>query len=167
MRIRKSASAVVATVIVAALFGGTAGSMTVVAHAESISNKSQTVTLATQALSDRNDLAHGGDGRIAVGDREVVRWHGGIPVAEATNSHQVSTYGWTSWGSRAALFVLRHSVHKLPAKIWPWVNKIADVLEQTEIWEKAPIISPWVKLGSRTMLPRRLRVGSFSSWAEV
>ncbi len=103
MRIRKSASAVVATVIVAALFGGTAGSMTVVAHAESISNKSQTVTLATQALSDRNDLAHGGDGRIAVGDREVVRWHGGIPVAEATNSHQVSTYGWTSWGSRAAL----------------------------------------------------------------
>ena len=125
MRIRKSASAVVATVIVAALFSGT------------------------------------------VGDREVVRWHGGIPVAEATNSHQVSTYGWTSWGSRAALFVLRHSVHKLPAKIWPWVNKIADVLEQTEIWEKAPIISPWVKLGSRTMLPRRLRVGSFSSWAEV
>lgn len=103
MRIRKSVSAVVATVIVAALFSGTAGSMTVVAHAESISNKSQTVTLATQALSDRNDLAHGGDGRIAVGDREVVRWHGGIPVAEATNSHQVSTYGWTSWGSRAAL----------------------------------------------------------------
>ena len=42
MRIRKSASAVVATVIVAALFGGTAGSMTVVAHAESISNKSKT-----------------------------------------------------------------------------------------------------------------------------
>jgi len=62
MRIRKSVSAVVATVIVAALFSGTAGSMTVVAHAESISNKSQTVTLATQALSDRNDLAHGGDG---------------------------------------------------------------------------------------------------------
>lgn len=56
MRIRKSVSAVVATVIVAALFSGTAGSMTVVAHAESISNKSQTVTLATQALSDRNDL---------------------------------------------------------------------------------------------------------------
>lgn len=59
MRIRKSVSAVVATVIVAALFSGTAGSMTVVAHAESISNKSQTVTLATQALSDRNDLAQG------------------------------------------------------------------------------------------------------------
>ena len=134
MRIRKSVSAVVATVIVAALFSGTAGSMTVVAHAESISNTSQTVTLATQALSDRNDLAHGGDGRIAVGDREVVRWHGGIPVAEVANSHQVSTYSWTSWGGRrVALFVLRHSVHKLPAKIRPWANKIADVLEQTEI----------------------------------
>lgn len=103
MRIRKSVSAVVATVIVAALFSGTAGSMTVVAHAESISNKSQTVTLATQALSDRNDLAHGGDGRIAVGDREVVRWHGGMPVAEVANSHQVSTYSWTSWGRRVAL----------------------------------------------------------------
>lgn len=38
MRIRKSVSAVVATVIVAALFSGAAGSMTVVAHAESISN---------------------------------------------------------------------------------------------------------------------------------
>lgn len=66
MRIRKSVSAVVATVIVAALFGGAAGSMTVVAHAESISNTGQTVTSAMQALSDRNDLAHGGDGRIAV-----------------------------------------------------------------------------------------------------
>ena len=98
MRIRKSVSAVVATVIVAALFSGAAGSMTVVAHAESISNTGQTVTSAMQALSDRNDLAHGGDGRIAVGDREVVRWHGGIPVAEVANSHQVSTYSWTSWG---------------------------------------------------------------------
>ena len=96
MRIRKSVSAVVATVIVAALFSGAAGSMTVVAHAESISNTGQTVTSAMQALSDRNDLAHGGDGRIAVGDREVVRWHGGIPVAEVVNSHQVSTYSWTS-----------------------------------------------------------------------
>lgn len=66
MRIRKSVSAVVATVIVAALFSGAAGSMTVVAHAESISNTGQTVTSAMQALSDRNDLAHGGDGRIAV-----------------------------------------------------------------------------------------------------
>ena len=65
MRIRKSVSAVVATVIVAALFSGAAGSMTVVAHAESISNTGQTVTSAMQALSDRNDLAHGGDGRIA------------------------------------------------------------------------------------------------------
>lgn len=56
MRIRKSVSAVVATVIVAALFSGAAGSMTVVAHAESISNTGQTVTSAMQALSDRNDL---------------------------------------------------------------------------------------------------------------
>ena len=104
MRIRKSASAVVATVIVAALFSGAAGSMTVVAHAESISNTGQTVTSAMQALSDRNDLAHGGDGRIAVGDREVVRWHGGIPVAEVANSHQVSTYSWTSWGAQSRPF---------------------------------------------------------------
>ena len=51
MRIRKSVSAVVATVIVAALFSGAAGSMTVVAHAESISNTGQTVTSAMQALS--------------------------------------------------------------------------------------------------------------------
>ncbi|KFC15637.1 hypothetical protein PAST3_12035 [Cutibacterium acnes HL201PA1] len=57
-------------------------------------------------------------------------------------------------GEQSRPFVLRHSVHKLPAKIWPWVNKIADVLEQTEIWEKAPIISPWVKLGSRTMVAK-------------
>lgn len=147
MRIRKSVSAVVATVIVAALFSGAAGSMTVVAHAESISNTGQTVTSAMQALSDRNDLAHGGDGRIAVGGREVVRWHGGMPVAEVANSHQVSTYSWTSWGRRVALFVLRHSVHKLPAKIRPWANKIADVLEQTEIWEKAPIIFTLGKAG--------------------
>ena len=50
-------------------------------------------------------------------------------------------------GRRVALFVLRHSVHKLPAKIRPWANKIADVLEQTEIWEKAPIIFTLGKAG--------------------
>ncbi|EFD03502.1 hypothetical protein HMPREF1034_2105 [Cutibacterium acnes SK187] len=38
-------------------------------------------------------------------------------------------------------------MHKLPAKIRPWANKIADVLEQTEIWEKAPIIFTLGKAG--------------------
>ena len=43
--------------------------------------------------------------------------------------------------------MLRHSVHKLTAKIRPWANQIADVLEQTEIWEKAPIIFTLGKAG--------------------
>ena len=164
MRIRKSVSAVVATVIVAALFSGAAGSMTVVAHAESISNKSQTATLAMQALSDRNDLAHGGDGCIAVGDREVVRWHGGIPVAEATNSHQVSTYSWTSWGGAESPFLccaIPCTNYQPKSGLGP--TKSQMFLSKQRYEKRLLLFSPWVKPGSRTTLPRRLQIGSFSS----
>ncbi len=146
MRTKKFVSTTVATVTLAALFSVPGGSTSVVAYAETVSGKSQTAISMMRSMSDRHDLGYADGARVSVctdrvGDIGVLRSHRGMPVAGVVNSPEVTTYSWVSWGRKAVLFVLRHTIHKLPAKIRPWANKIADILEYTQVWEK-PLSSP-------------------------
>lgn len=66
---------------------------------------------------------------------------------EKANGDGVSTRGWASWARKAAVYALRHWGDRIPAKIRPWAGKIADILDQTEVWEKVAIITALTRAG--------------------
>lgn len=53
----------------------------------------------------------------------------------------------TSLAKKAAITALRYSSNKIPAKLRPYANKIANFLEDLENWQEGPIITGLMALG--------------------
>ena len=64
---------------------------------------------------------------------------------QKANGHE--SRGWISWIRKGAVWELRNASDKVPAKIRPYAHKIADVLEQTEEWEKAGLAAALIQAG--------------------
>ncbi|MDO4412899.1 hypothetical protein [Cutibacterium sp.] len=148
MRTRAFVSRLTVVGIVSALFSGVTVSVSPVAYAQTVSNEGQKTELTVPTLPYRSKAGSDCGRRISFGSNsEELRSCDAVPAAGMIDSDRATTYGWLSWGRKGVLFVLRHSTHKLPAKIRPWASKIANVLEDTEEWEKAPIIYALGKAG--------------------
>jgi len=53
----------------------------------------------------------------------------------------------TTLAKKAAIAALRYSSNKIPAKLRPYANKIANFLEELENWQEGPIITGLMALG--------------------
>ena len=53
----------------------------------------------------------------------------------------------TTLAKKAAIAALRYSSNKIPAKLQPYANKIANFLEDLENWQEGPIITGLMALG--------------------
>ncbi|WP_404287822.1 hypothetical protein [Glutamicibacter arilaitensis] len=53
----------------------------------------------------------------------------------------------TTLAKKAAIAALRYSSNKIPAKMRPYANKIANFLEDLENWQEGPIITGLMALG--------------------
>lgn len=79
----------------------------------------------------------------------LAKQRGDTRVAELfeqkANGHE--SRGPISWVRKGAVWVLRNTADKVPAKIRPYAHKIAGVLEQTEEWEKIGLATALMKAG--------------------
>lgn len=81
------------------------------------------------------------------GETALARYFAGRAATAERGGANATTNGWTSWARKAAVYALRHWGSKLPAIIRPHAAKIATVLEATEVWEKAAVVTALSRAG--------------------
>lgn len=111
------------------------------ASAEDVSNHNGAVENLSRNSDERKqiliDLAE--EARSAGQDELAYRYE--------MSARGLSTYGVAGWIMKGAKWALRNYGNKLPKKIQPWAYKIADVLDQVEVWEVFAIESKLVTNG--------------------
>lgn len=142
---KKSMKQAIATVTVAcSMFG--AASVAQPAQAATGVSVEQAVdsSLARFTAADWRELQ---ESAARSGQRDLARYFAGRAMTVERGGTAATPHGWTSWARKAAIYALRHSTSKLPAKIRPYAGKIANILETTINWEKTAVVWALMRAG--------------------
>lgn len=125
--------------------------------AEAVPQSSQVVTLSLLGSSferiSYQDLIEISRRAAVSGDHEVER--GARLMAErvasglnpGSQASSQSSLGIGPWVRKVVVWTLRWAKDKLPARIRPWANKIADLLDAAEAWSRMGLITTFTQAG--------------------